>query len=65
MQIPKIKISNANLPPGFDYETFQLCRKNELFRAKSKGPNRTPEYYCKRIGNSNPNFSPLIIRRNP
>ena len=43
----KMKISNANQPPWFDSETFQICRENELLRAKYKEPNSSPNYYAK------------------
>ena len=42
-----MKISNANQPPWFDSETFQICRENELLRAKYKEPNSSPNYYAK------------------
>ena len=45
--ITKIQISNANQPPWFDSETFQLCREKELLRAKSKKPNSSPNDYAK------------------
>ena len=45
--IPKIKISSANQPPWFDSETFQLCREKELYHARSKRPNSSPDDYAK------------------
>ena len=44
--IPKIKISNNSQPPWFDSEIFNLCRKKEWFRARSKGSS-SPEHYAK------------------
>ena len=42
--IPKIKLKNANQPPWFDSETFNLCREKERMRAKAKS---NPEQYIK------------------
>ena len=43
--IPKIKITNANQPPWFDSETFNICRKKEWFRAKYK-ESGSPNHYA-------------------